>query len=347
MTEEVAELVLDDNRDQTLALTIARHQSLPMVNVHARYLDLLEAEGLLDRALEHLPTDKQIAERQSLGSGLERARVRGDDRLHEELRHRRDPRDRPPRRSGPRSRPVELLPVGAAPPFPDALRQHRLRREIIATTLVNSMVNLAGISFDHRMTEDTGSSVADVARAFLAARSIVGSEVRWVEIDAIGDLVPFEVQIDLFLDARRMAERAAGWILRHRPPNFDVKATIDAFGPGISNDRELARTVRLRPGRRRDRPAPGGSDRRRRPRGPGHPLGTLAAGCIRRSTSSTSRRAEGCPDRAGGHGLLVDLRGVRPDVAVGGHRTAPAFGPLADPGAVGTCATICCRCSPR
>jgi glutamate dehydrogenase len=93
---------------------------------------------------------------------------------------------------------------------------------------------LAGISFDHRMTEDTGSSVADVARAFLAARSIVGSEVLWVEIDAIGELVPFGTQLDLFLDARRMAERAAGWILRHRPPSFDVRATIDAFGPGIS-----------------------------------------------------------------------------------------------------------------
>ena len=53
MTGEVAELVLDDNRDQTLALTIARHQSLQMVNVHARYLDQLVVEGLLERSLEH------------------------------------------------------------------------------------------------------------------------------------------------------------------------------------------------------------------------------------------------------------------------------------------------------
>ena len=72
MTDEVAELVLDNNRAQTLALMIARKQGLPMVNVHARYLDLLEHEGWLDRALEFLPTDKQIAERQSAGSGLRR-----------------------------------------------------------------------------------------------------------------------------------------------------------------------------------------------------------------------------------------------------------------------------------
>ena len=71
MTDEVAELVLDNNQAQTLALVIARRQALPMVNVHARYIDVLETEGWLDRALEFLPTDKQIAERQAAGHGLQ------------------------------------------------------------------------------------------------------------------------------------------------------------------------------------------------------------------------------------------------------------------------------------
>ena len=56
------ELVLDDNRAQTLALIIARAQGLPMVNVHARYLDLLESEGWLNRELEFLP-ERQAARR--------------------------------------------------------------------------------------------------------------------------------------------------------------------------------------------------------------------------------------------------------------------------------------------
>ena len=71
MTDEVAELVLDNNQAQTLALMIARRQALPMVNVHARYIDVLETEGWLDRELEFLPTDKQIAERQAAGHGLQ------------------------------------------------------------------------------------------------------------------------------------------------------------------------------------------------------------------------------------------------------------------------------------
>ena len=71
MTDEVAELVLENNQAQTLALMIARRQALPMVNVHARYIDVLESEGWLDRGLEFLPTDKQIAERQAGGQGLQ------------------------------------------------------------------------------------------------------------------------------------------------------------------------------------------------------------------------------------------------------------------------------------
>ena len=62
--------MLAHNSAQTLALVIARRQAAPMVNVHARYIDVLETEGWLDRALEFLPSDKQIAERQLAGGGL-------------------------------------------------------------------------------------------------------------------------------------------------------------------------------------------------------------------------------------------------------------------------------------
>ena len=70
MTDEVGELVLDDNRAQTLALAIARVQAAPMVNVHSRYIHQLEIEGWLNRQLEFCPTDKQLAERQAAGAGL-------------------------------------------------------------------------------------------------------------------------------------------------------------------------------------------------------------------------------------------------------------------------------------
>jgi glutamate dehydrogenase len=226
-----------------LALMIARTQSLAMVNVHARYLDALEAEGYLDRRLEFLPTDKQIAERLGNGSGLRAPEfavmiaytknadvseildsdLPDDPALVDDL--------------------LAYFPALMRERFADAICAHRLRREIIATGIVNNMVNLAGISFDHRMTEDSGASVSDVARAFLAARDIFGFAEIWREIDELGSSVSLDTQIGLFLDARRMAERGAVWLLRHRHPPLDIGDAVDTFSAGLGFLAESLDTV--------------------------------------------------------------------------------------------------------
>jgi glutamate dehydrogenase len=227
MTDDVAELVLANNRAQTLALMIARTQSLPMVNVHARYLAQLELEGWLDRALEFLPTDKQIAERQSAGFGLQAPEfavmiaytknANVTEFLKTDL-----PED--PALEGDL---VEYFPSQMRERFLPQILRHRLRREIATTQLANQMVNLSGISYDHRMTEDTGASVTDVARAWLVAREVLGFPAWWDEIAAIDpQRVKLEDQLELFLDCRRTAERCSLWFLRHRRPPVAIGAEV-------------------------------------------------------------------------------------------------------------------------
>jgi glutamate dehydrogenase len=243
MTDEVADLVLANNKAQTLALLMARKQSLGMANVHARYIDTLETEGWLDRQLEFLPSDRQIAERQLAGTGLTapefavliaytkntnvaemvRSDLPDDELLNRDL--------------------VEYFPTPLRERFAEAILDHPLRREIVATIVVNQMVNLSGISFDHRMTEDTGASVVDVIRAWLVAREVFESDRLWSEIDALGTTVPLDTQFDLFLDCRRMVERGALWVLRHRRPPFGLTATVARLKPGIS---ELAVTLGMK-----------------------------------------------------------------------------------------------------
>ncbi len=234
MTNEVAELVLADNRAQTLALLIARRQALSMINVHARYLDSLEAEGEIDRALEHLPTDKQLAERQSSGSGMRAPEfavmIAYTKNLDEQEILDTDLPDDPVLEADL----MAYFPSALRDRYPDAIRAHRLRREIVSTCLVNNMVNLSGISFDHRMTEESGASVADVARAFLASRNIFGFNEIWNEIDDLGARLDLTTQIELLLDARRMAERGTVWLLRHRHPPLDIGDAIDTFGAGLA-----------------------------------------------------------------------------------------------------------------
>jgi glutamate dehydrogenase len=233
MTDEVAELVLGHNRAQTLALMIARRQALSMVNVHARYLDVLEAEGWLDRGLECLPADKQIAERQTTGSGLQTpefavlmAYTKNAD-VTEVLRS--DFPDDP-------ALDAHLLAYFPAPlqeRFADHIRHHRLHREIVTTKIVDEMVNLSGISFDHRMTEDTGASVVDVLRGWVAAREILGATSWWSRIDALDRDVGLDTLLDLFLECRRVTERSALWLLRHRRPPLDVASSVARFRAGI------------------------------------------------------------------------------------------------------------------
>jgi glutamate dehydrogenase len=233
MTDEVAELVLDDNRAQTLALMIARRQSLTMVNVHARYLEALENEGVLDRALEFLPTDKQIAERQAAGSGLRAPEFAVMIAYTKNLDVQEVLASDLPESPVLEADLLGYFPTALRERFPDALRQHRLRREIVATGLVNNMVNLGGISFDHRMTEDSGASVPDVARAFLASRNIFRFDELWHEIDDLGSSISLDTQIDLLLEVRRMCERGTTWLLRHMPPPLDIETAIESFAVGI------------------------------------------------------------------------------------------------------------------
>ena len=234
MTDEVGELVLDDNRAQTLALAIARRQALPMINVHSRYLSTLESEGWLNRALEFLPTDRQIAERQSAGIGLAtpefsvllaytktanvaemvRSDLPDDPYLEPDL--------------------VRYFPGRLQREFHDQILTHRLRREIVATQVCNQMVNLSGISFDHRLSEETGLGVVEITRAWVAVRDIFGIVNLWEQVDALGGAVKLDAQLELFLELRTMAERAVMWLLRHRKAPIDIAAAVAEFQPGIA-----------------------------------------------------------------------------------------------------------------
>ena len=120
---------------------------------------------------------------------------------------------------------------------PDQIREHPLRREIIATRITNSVVDRAGTTFIFRLTEETGMAAADVARAHTAAREIFGLRPLWAQIAALDDVVGTDTQIRLLLEVRRLAERATRWLLRNRAQPLDIAATTEFFRPGV---RELA-----------------------------------------------------------------------------------------------------------
>jgi glutamate dehydrogenase len=234
MTDEVAELVLHDNYAQNVVLAAARVQAPAMLHLHARYLRKLEREGKLKRRLEFLPDDKALAERRQAGLGLagpEFATLLAYTKLtlKEEIRDSDLPDD-----PDLASRLVEYFPTPLRGRFRDYMDRHPLRREIIATSVVNSMVNDSGTTFAFRLNEEVGASASDIARAYLVAREVFDMPQFWRSVDGLDYQVDTATQISMRLEARKLTERGARWLLHNRRMPFDIRDTVDFFAGGAA-----------------------------------------------------------------------------------------------------------------
>jgi glutamate dehydrogenase len=234
MTDEVADLVLRDNIAQNVALAASRKQASSMLHVHGRYLRKLERDGKLKRRLEFLPDDKALAERRQAGIGLtgpEFATLLAYTKLtlEDEIRGSDLPDD-----PDLASRLVDYFPTPLRERFRGYMDRHPLRREIIATSVVNSMVNDSGITFAFRMGEETGASASDITRAYLVAREVFRMEGFWRSVDELDYQVDTLTQIRMRLEGRKLTERGARWLLHNRRMPFDIRDTVDFFASGAA-----------------------------------------------------------------------------------------------------------------
>ena len=188
---------------------------------------------LLDRDLESLPSEDEIDARRKAGTGLTRPELAvimsyAKIELYSNLMETDAPED--PYLS------TELesyFPTRLRRRFAPGIRTHRLRREIIAMGLSNSMINRMGAPFAIRAEEDTGSSIAQVARAYAIAREIFDVRVLWKEIESCDNQVPAEVQYDLLFQISRRLRHAVYWLLQRRPDAQPIDQAIPRFSSGV------------------------------------------------------------------------------------------------------------------
>ncbi len=231
MTDEVADLVLADNVAQTNALEIAAVEAPTLVGVHARQIERLEQAGIVDRELEGLPDPKALQERHAAGQGLtapELAVLMAFTKL--ELQRelvRSDVPDDPYVRVALH----DYFPALLRDRFSAQIDDHRLRRELVATALANSVVNRAGISFLSRMADEIGVGAAMLTRAHVAACDVFDVTSTWSAIDALDLVVPASTQDEMFLASRRLVERSARWLVRHARVGgaMDLAATVARY----------------------------------------------------------------------------------------------------------------------
>ena len=243
MTDEVAHLVLRDNYLQTQAISVAEAEGPARLDALALMMRDLERAGRLDRRLEFLPDDEALAERRAAGRGLTRPELAvllayAKISLYQDLVASDLPDD------------PELVhdlklyfPTLLRRDFRDDVRRHRLRREIIATHVTNSMVNRVGPTFVTRMSEASGAAAPDVARAYTISRDSFGVRQAWSGIAALDNRVPAQVQVRLIREVGRLVERSTLWFLRHARAHLDLADRIAEFRPGVATVLERVESI--------------------------------------------------------------------------------------------------------
>src|SRR5579862_5366689 len=233
MTNEVATLVLRNNYLQGQALsTLELHGAARLPEFH-HLIRSLERSGDLNRALEFLPSDDELAERRKNGVGLTRPELAillaySKIWLNTHLLASDVPED--PYLSTELER---YFPAPVQERFRRGITHHRLRREIIATATTNSVVNRMGPTFVARVQGDTGAAPAQIARAYSAAREIFAMRAVWEEIEALDNRVPAKLQYEAAFQTSRLLRHATYWLLTSRGGALQVDAAVREFRDGV------------------------------------------------------------------------------------------------------------------
>jgi glutamate dehydrogenase len=240
MTDEVAALVLRNNYLQGQAISTGEFHSKERLSENASVIRALERSGDLNRALEFLPSDEEIADRRKAGEGLTRPELAivlayGKIWLYKALINSNVPED--PYLSSELNR---YFPDPVQRRFAVRLKRHRLRREIIATAITNSLINRMGPVFPVRAQEDTGAAPAAIARAYTIAREIFAARDIWAQIEALDNRIPAVIQYTVMYQTTRLLRHASYWLLENLRDTHDIERAVRRYGAPMS---ELAREL--------------------------------------------------------------------------------------------------------
>ena len=231
MTEEVSELVLEDNRLQSIALSIAESRGTAGIPGFVRTIEMLEASGRLDRKVEGLESSDVLLRRGHEGRGLTRpelavilsmSKMALQDAA-EELKLADDP-----------TMEAELMAAFPAPMqkrHADAIRAHRLRHQIIATKVANRFVNRLGPSLPLDMTEEEGVGLPQVVAAFLVAERLLDLKSLWAKIEQAK--VAETSRIILFALAARFVRSHIGDVIRAGAGGTNIREIAELLKPGL------------------------------------------------------------------------------------------------------------------
>ena len=235
MTDEIGQLVLEDNIEQNILLLNDRSKVVQWSPSYERFMDWLEEHADLDRELEALPSNAELQERLASGQGLTSPELAvllayAKMELAKALSN-SDLADDPWFKSTLRS----YFPTEMTQRFDEELDTHPLRREIIATVVANDMVNLGGITFAFRTMEESSASEVVVAKAFVALHEIFDFKAMATMLRELPPSFPTEQWSTVHQDMRRLLDRAVRWLVNDGIGQQSIQDVVNRFQPVVSS----------------------------------------------------------------------------------------------------------------
>ena len=229
MTDEVGDLVLDNNYMQALSLSILESRGLSRTREYMRVIRNLETKKLLNREIEFLPTDTEVDERLKIDKGLTRpeiatllsyskidlfnslisSNVLEDKYLQQEL--------------------LSYFPKILQKNYSNFIPQHRLSREIIANQIGNSIINRMGPAFMQRLGDETGTSTNVLIKSYLSARDVFDARIVWEDIKNLDGIVPAKQQYAMYVDSTNLLKHATRWMLSEVTEKTSIQSVIDKY----------------------------------------------------------------------------------------------------------------------
>jgi glutamate dehydrogenase len=233
MTDDVSQLVLRTNIEQNLALSLMCGQGAKLFDSFVHLMRILEKAGQLDRILESLPDDSTLAEYQALQIPFSRPELSvlmpyAKNILYSMMIE-TDLPDEPKLIQNLAS----YFPTQLQKKFKPYISNHPLKREIIATMLINTVVNRMGASFVHDLNEKTGRSYEDIFRAYLTALEIYGLDDIWREIDKLGSKIQAANQVSAYVRVLNLIRRVTIWLLRNTTTPLSISEVVKLFKASV------------------------------------------------------------------------------------------------------------------
>jgi glutamate dehydrogenase len=252
MTDEVAELVLEDNRMQALALSIAEIGGSRAAEAQLRLIEKLEEGGNLDRRTEGLADDETLGRRASDGLGLTRPELAV--LLSSTKLALQDSIEKSPLSQGETLEPLLLsaFPEPMQTKYREEILSHRLRRELVATKLANRIVNRMGLVHPFELAEEEGATLDQVAAAFVVASQLFDMEALWADIDTAD--MPEAARLQLFDQAARGLRIQMADLIGAGVGSGDFGTVLEELSPGVQRlseetDNLLAEETRQQSGK--------------------------------------------------------------------------------------------------